>query len=365
MLRDLREQHKLQRTDAKNLFEIHYPDKFTKAHPWGPIPDDEWDEAKEVNPFLYSFQSANLGKLKGLKFSTNVLCHVTHNEHAEEIRPNRLDRYHYTFKPKQELGKEYIYDGRPLGETYLNTVSFWNLTEFPEFIGIPITPDQMKYQKIPGTVPVLPGYYSWWGISLEDQLPQQAIDAVRALEQHGTYVAGYVKCPPESTYGNNVFCVSFYNLLKSYANSRQCSMSKIHLKVGGTLRYRYEVCYVTIICTEDDLETFSKFNDFKHKDILVNRVLEPNGLVGQDGRVVDPRAVPTFSPNYVINYYSGTRKSISWEGIAFALYFPDGDLTLRCPTAVIEERSIRHELCISKQPPTNPQGMEWVCPNDN
>jgi len=212
-----------------------------------------------VNPFLYSFQRANLGKLKGLKFSTNVLCHVTHNLQAGEIRPNWLDRQHYTFKPKQELGKEYIYDGRPLGETYLSIVPFYNLKEFPEFVGEPITPDQMK---IPGTDPVLPGYYSWWGINLEDQLPQEAIDAVRSLQQHGTYVAGYVKHPPVSSNGNNAFCASFYNLLKSYANSRQCSISKIHFTVGGTLQYRYEVCYVTIICTEDDLETFSNFNDF-------------------------------------------------------------------------------------------------------
>jgi len=140
--------------------------------------------------------------------------------------------------------------------------------------------------------------------------------------------------------------VSFYDLLKSYANSRQCSMSKIHLKIGGTLRYRYEVCYVTIICTEDDLETFSKFKDFKHQD--------------QDGGVIDHRAVPTFSPQYVISYYSGTRKSVSWEGIAFALYFPNGDQTLSCPTAVVEEREIKHEFCTSKQPPTNPQGRKWV-----
>ena len=153
MLRDLREKHELQGRGAKNFYEIHYSDKFTKAHPWGPIPDDEWDEAKEVNPFLYSFQSANLGKLKGLKFSTDVLCHVTHNEQAGEIRPDRFDRQCYTFKPKQKLGKEYIYDGRPLGETYLNTVSFYNRKEFPEFVGVPITPDQMKYQKIPGTDP--------------------------------------------------------------------------------------------------------------------------------------------------------------------------------------------------------------------
>jgi len=87
--------------------------------------------------------------------------------------------------------------------------------------------------------------------------------------------------------------------------------------------------------------------------------------VGQDGEVVNPRAVPTFNPEYAISYYSGTWKSISWEGIAFALYFPNGDLTLRCPRAFVEERSIRHEFCISKQPPTNPQRMEWVCPNDN
>ena len=251
----------------------------------------------------------------------------------------------------------------------MNTVPFYNVEEYPEFVGEPITADEMKYRKIPGTDPVLPGYYSWWGISLEDQLcTQQAIDAVRELEKHGTYVAGYVKYPPESTYGNNAFCVSFYDLLKSYANSRQCLLlSKIHLKVGGTLRYRHEICYVTIICTEDDLETFSKFNDFKPEDNLVNRVLKPNGLVDQDGGVVNPRAVPTFSPDYVINYYSGTRKSISWEGIAFALYFPDSDLTLRCPTAVVEERSISHKFCTSKQPPMNPhrQGTKWVCPNDN
>ena len=161
-----------------------------------------------------------------------------------------------------------------------------------------------------------------WGLSLEYQLPQDVTDAVHSLEQMGTYVAGYVKTPPESSYGNNAFCVTLHNLLKSYADSRQCSLPKIHLKIGGTLWYRCEVCYVIIFCTKDDLKTLSKFKDItRHED---NGVLDPNGLVGQDGGGINPGAIPTFSPQHVVSWYGGTRKSISWEGIAFALYFPNG-----------------------------------------
>ena len=293
-----------------------------------------------------------------------MLCHVTHDEQAAGIES--IDSKYYTFKPKQKCGKEYIYDGRPLGETYVSIVPFYNAKEFPEFRGNPTAPDKMKYQKIPGTHPVLPGYYSWWGLSLGDQLPRDVTDAVHSLEQMRTYVAGYVKSPPESSYGNNAFCVTLYDLLKSYADSRQCSISEIYVKVGGTFRYRYEVCYITIICTKDDLKGLSNFKDLtQHRDILVNRVLNPNGLVGQDGRVINPTAIPTFSPEHVINQYGGTGKSISWEGIAFAFYFPNGDLTLKCPTDVVEQRQICHEFCTSTQPPTGPWAAKWVCPNVN
>ena len=89
---------------------------------------------------------------------------MTHNEQAQGIQPNSLDSKHYTFKPKQKCGKEYIFDGRPLGETYLNIVPFCETKKFP---GNPTAPDEMQYQEIPGTHPVLPGYYSWWGLNLE------------------------------------------------------------------------------------------------------------------------------------------------------------------------------------------------------
>lgn len=348
----------------KDLYEIYYPGKFTQVHPWGTTIDDEWDEAISGDPFCYyCIQGDLLSKLKGLRFSISKLCHVTHNEQAQRIQPNSLDSKHYIFKPKQKCGKEYIFDGRPLGETYLNIVPFCDTKKFP---GNPTAPDEMQYQKIPGAHPVLPGYYSWWGLSLEDQFPRFVTDTVHSLEQMGTYVAGYVKTPPESSYGNNAFCLTLHNLLKSYADSRQRLMSKIHLKVGGTLRYRYEVCYILIICAEDDLKTLSNFKDLTQDgDILVNRVLNPNGLVGQDGGVINPRAIPTFTPQHVISWYSGTRKSISWEGIAFAFYFPSGDLTLKCPTETIEQREISHRFCTSTQPPTDPWAKKWVCPNLN
>lgn len=288
---------------------------------------------------------------------------MTHNEQAQGIQPNSLDSKHYTFKPKQKCGKEYIFDGRPLGETYVSTVPFYNTKKTSRFPGNRTVPGEMKYQEIPGAHTVLPGYYSWWGLSLEYQLPQDVTDAVHSLEQIGTYVAGYVKTPPESSYGNNAFCVALHNLLKSYADSRQCSFAKIHLKIGGTLRYRYEVCYVIIFCTKDDLKTLSKFKDItQHED---NGVLNPNGLVGQDGGGINPGAIPIFSPQHVVSWYSGTRKSISWEGIAFALYFPNGDLTLKCPTEMVEQREISHRFCTSTQPPTDRWAKKWVCPNSN
>ena len=85
----------------------------------------------------------------------------------------------------------------------------------------------------------------------------------------------------------------------------------------------------------------------------------------QDGGGINPGAIPTFSPQHVVSWYGGTRKSISWEGIAFALYFPNGDLTLKCPTEMVEQREISHQFCTSTQPPTDRWAKKWVCPNSN
>ena len=138
---------------------------------------------------------------------------MTHNEQAQGIQPNSFDSKHYTFK--QKYGKEYIYDGHPLGETNGNIVPFCNTKETSKFPGNRTVPGEMKYQEIPGGHTVLPGYYSWWGLSLEYQLPQYVTDTVHSNEnlccwvcENSTRVIVWQQCilrnPPSSRDGVKV-----------------------------------------------------------------------------------------------------------------------------------------------------------------
>ena len=273
-----------------------------------------------------------------------MMSHVTHNREARGIKASLSDRGVYTFKTKQKLGKEYIEDGRPLGESY-----------------VPINDkEEYLYRRVPGTEPVLPGYYSWWGVSLCKWEAQEVKEAVFNLKQQGTEVANYLKVPPESTYGNNEFVVTLSDIIQYYSYSRRNrghGNIDIYLKVGGTLRYKREICYVIIVCTKMDEDLLSQFPYMKSDQ---QAPIDLCGLVDPSGKVINPMAVPIFRPQNVVNYYIGN--SFSWEGVAFAFYFPQKDKALLCPKdSSTSERKIEHSFCTIKYPLDK---YTWRCPNE-
>lgn len=147
---------------------------------------------------------------------------------------------HYTFKPHLKLGREYKYDGTPLGETYKQTV-------------------KGEYERVQRSKlnPVLPGYLSWWGIDIspfyKTESGKRLSHHIEQIRREQYYVPGYLKESTASMYGNNCFSVSFKDLLLSYQRARTDKPGhKMQLKVGGTLLYENEICYVAVICLEGD-----------------------------------------------------------------------------------------------------------------
>ena len=294
----------------KKLYEVFFPNQFEQCHPWSSEPDSEWtDDQRRI-----------LGNLTVTNVPILRVSHVTHNREAREINRSPEE---FTFICRQKLGKGYVEDGSPLGESYREDARY-------------------KYRKIPETDPVLPGYYSWWGISLSADWEEDTEDPRRKLEREeacygGTYLANYLKEPVESCYGNNEYSTTFKNILQCYANSRHCSVEEIYLKLGGTLRYKQEICYVIVVCTQADLRSLSDFENLTPNE---SEVFNPKGLLNAKGRIKNRRAVPVFKTRYPVTYCEG--KSCSWENMAFAFYFPSGDQVLRCPRDTTTLSKIRH-----------------------
>ena len=242
------------------------------------------------------------------------MCHVTHEEQADQI--NFSGKYY--FKPHQKVGKSYS-EGDSFGETYRYKSEKW-----------PIDGNKKCYRKIAITEPVFPGFYSWWGLSTQgyrdrgllDRLPDDSLPT-------------YLKDPPESWYGNHAFYINLSELLLSYKTSRQAK--DIYLKIGGTLRYGREICYVVIVCTEKDLYDLHTSSSITHEgDIVI-----PNGLVGDDGRVIEMENIPHFNTRYVNTWDS-------YETLTFAFYFSSEGECLQCDRTTCAVGKVNHFICYKK-----------------
>ena len=264
---------------------------------------------------------------------------MTHNREATLIRSSIETQQCYTFKPAAKLGKQYGDDRLPLGETYRHI-------ERRIFSKVPHSQDD----------PVFPGYYCWWGLSTTEWYKECGENLLRSIARRpDVEVAEFAAFPPKSRYGNNAFTIGFRELLLSYKRSHTDIQEgrQIYLRVGGTLRYKYEVCYVVIVCLQqdhslDDLDTIDK------QDITC---IDHNGLV-ERGKVMDYRQTPDFKAKYIIS--SMQYQSFSWEQVVFALYYPSDDFRLYCNKDKVTEEQIEHRFCISTQ---GGPGGSRRCPN--
>ena len=319
--------------------EVVYRD-FVQQHPWGETPQNEWTERGCTYP-----NGLRLGE-GFTRIPISRLSHVTHNKEAGLIRSTVQNQGCYTFKSKQRLGKQYVTDHLPLGETYRH---------IERRIFSPITPCSLDD-------PVFPGYYSWWGISVSEwyRLGEGGEDLagnIRQLRQR-VEVSDVLSPEPRSRYGNNAFSIKLSDLLLSYKRSRTDIDERRHvyLRVGGTLRYKWEICYIVIVCLQQD----HTLNDLPEIEDA-NDIIDHNGLINRQGKVVDYWQTPEFKAKYIVTSMKDDRgryHSFSWEQVVFALYYPSDDLVLQCKEGQIKEGTVDHSdrICISTR--------NRVCPNN-
>ena len=281
--------------------EILFPSEFTREHPIG----DPWKDVSAPYPIQVPF---------------DTLTHITHDHEASKICKK------FEFKAGPKIGKVLAYDGRPCGESFKFVLQ------------------EGKYHKITSKELVFPGFYSWWSIE------PHPVEISVTLEGEGYDVPDYLKTHPYSRYGNHAFSYKLSHLLTAYAESRDCSTSKICIRKGGTLRYKQEICYVLIICNDSD-SPLSAFEQIEPK----SKLFHTNSLIDASGKIDVITAIPTFNPEHIIT------SAFSYETLAFGFYFPQ-ERFMRVGPECCSVRGIGHDYCIKKQPP--PDGGKWKCPND-
>ena len=293
----------------------------------------EWQDAVKTNANILPITSLSL---------------VTHNKQAAAVRGNGGK---LVFKPKAKVGKAlYRHDGTTVGETFKVT-------------GYNSSTKQDTFTRILPDSPVFPGLISWWGISSTNLRETELGHNFRArlVESQeikpGLVEANYLRDVTESRCGNCEFVVSFPDLMKSYKQSRtDCKDKEVCLKNAGTLRYKYEICYVIIVAMEGDVD-----------DVFPSRFDEPrfkqDGLIDINGKLIDSTITPGFQIMHPFAQCTNTWVSYSWETLAFGLYFPDNpQMVLECPKEHCREREINHSFCDLTTP--SPGSSHWVCPNE-
>ena len=283
-------------------------------------PQNGWDKVKEECkiPPLFS-------ETERIAIPIDRLCHVTHSNQAKVIQPHE-GQTSYTFKPNPKYGKD-----------------------APEE-----TTQKIKntFQKVEHYERVMRGNLSWWGVDTHswynsDGPGQVFHSAVGNLHSKRVFVTPFMSIARESRYGDNGFVVNFRGLLTFYKESRN-DIAKIEdralfLLVGGTLKYRYEICYVVIVCTKHDKlqECYPSLYDcsdiFNHKGLL-----DPSGEIKttffESAETID------FKIKHPIKC-APTRQYSCYEIPAFAFYYPETSptLSLQCPQTSVEEVQMSHE----------------------
>ena len=246
------------------MTEVFFPNRFTVETHSGKAPEMFPNYPEE---------------LKGIAVPINHFTHVTHDEEASEICQDG----HFEFKARKKFGKTRERDGRSCGDSFR-----------PSQVSVGL------YFQITDKDAVFPGYHSWWSVHLEHTHPPSHIQGVLdRIEGFNTFVPDYLNVNPHSRYGNHAFVCSFEGLLTAYANARDVEIGNVCIRKGGTLRYKFEICYVLIICTDNnrDRRELADFNPLE----LKSSQFHTNGLITANGNIRDPAAIATFHPKRIIS----------------------------------------------------------------
>lgn len=261
---------------------------------------------------------------------SSKLRHVTHPTWSTEINP--ADGMNdFAFKPFPKYGKTLEND------------------EQGSYVQSDLYP--YSYYKINGDEVVLPGRYSWWEIETREG---EFAKCAKTLSSNRIFVSPFLANPQESPHGNISYIVDFKHLLECYKESRtdiaDVRNRIVYLRIGGTFRYRFEICYVILVCTKQDreLEEYPSLHD--------SNVFDDKGLVLKKGKIADKfyalEETIDFKPKYVIKCVP-KQNYFNYETPAYAFYYPDDkkEYILKCPEEIVTQRTIKHKctkLCKQK-----------------
>ncbi len=277
------------------------------------------------------------------------ISHITHNKEAEAIM--KITASNFTFNATRRVGKDYRWDGSPMGESF-------RYSPLPSLSQVPDLPPNSPYMFIkPGQSLMAEGNYSWWGVQFDPQYSTTIKPTDFERYRSDYRCPNYLKNPPSSPYGNNEFSGELTDILNCYRNSRNPVIPPdTYLLPGGTLLYIHEICYVIIVCTQDDLSQVRCQISASEKSS--EPVVNLRGLVDKNNKVID------YSGNKVPQLNIHLLSTNEWQNLAFAFYFPDNsNKQLSCPNNIVQRSDINHHVqqCVKKGPRQGFRG--WFCPN--
>ena len=283
---------------------------------------------------------------QNVEVTVEKLCHITHDEEYKEITKDTK----YVFKPRQKFGKVGYRNHfrEQVGKSYVRC-------DVPSAL----PPNyQTDYRCVREDEEILPGYYIWWSI---DHSCIPTMDLTKTIRS-GYYSSEPFQTPIKSHYGNHKITCNIRELLQCYQNAYGSPLPRIEFRCGGTLRYRNEICYVVIVCAEENLSK-------EEFPVMWEEVLKDG--YGSDGKVESVKLPQVIIRNGILGYYVGDnfrdRKTTfySWDTYAFAFHFPDETFTLEPKSDEIFHETVQHDgyKCPKRKP--NPSKKDKLtCPND-
>ena len=268
-------------------YEVFFPNEFTFDQPWGEDPI-----TNHLPPCYHNLQEPLTLNLREIPHN---VAHITHYENAKQIISSGFKINAF---PKRGSNRDYSY-------------RFVNRKD-------------RKIKEINDVTPLIPydGFFSWWSIELNqdhDHLDYKNINGV------GCYTS-FLFDKDQSKYGHVKFSMKFNDLISNYAQSRGESSKNVLYKVGGTLHYQREVCYVIIVCVTDDAQELTRLHDADLSKLVIS---------------------------HPYNFFKGGQLpgsvNTSWDHYVFALYYPKHHpmktLTLDpCMVTISEVKN--HQMCL-------------------
>ena len=255
----------------KKSYEVFFPGVFTFDQPWG---DDNYK--------IHLPQKHKRLTQPNFEIPLNEdrkVMHITHFNAAKAI----ITSGYITQQKKSEYQYTYVYDE-----------------------------SRKKYITEQEKCLLYDGYYSWWSIQCEYN-PGQLVNNDHQVNSSTSFLFKNY-----SMYGTVKLSLKLRDLIECYATSRSKDSKKVLYKVGGTLRYTKEVCYVIIVCVDTD-DKLSALETIDKSQSLV--IKQP----------------------YSFFYGGGLQQSVavSWDHYAFALYYPE-QKTLKLGKEEIDARLVEH-----------------------